>query len=162
MRTHAAAAAGISLAPLLLMSACSSSGWDGGRLTDGAVIEFRLGDSAPPPHNRSYELTITVDQVHAFVHSHGDPVAEATEALPSEVWDHLAENAGAVADIEPDVAEDCVGGHALALVISDGGEALVDLGLACEDDETARPRLWNYIQPARDVIPNWSELVAIE
>jgi hypothetical protein len=134
-------------------------------LGDEAVIEYRYGDSSvPPEYHRSYTVTVDREQIEFVVDSYGEVLHEATETTPPEVWEELAGSVSDVVGLEVDDADECAGGTSRSIEIVDGAETVVDLGFGVCGTAGARAAdaLGAYIDPALEVIPDWSEHLSVD
>ena len=102
---------------------------------DSAVVEYRFTDaSVPPEFHRSYTLTVREGEAAIVVDSYGDVLDEATATLDDAEWTALLDRAESVGDVGGEGGDDCSGGTARALRLTDAdhpeGDPALDVSVS--------------------------------
>ena len=143
----------LALALGVLLSSCGQSSNDEAlAFSDDAVITYRYGDSSvPPEYHRSYELTVTIDQVRIVVDSYGDVLADETFELDAAAWNELRDSLNDIVDLEVDETDEgCTGGTSRSVAVVDASVEIVNKSVyVCggEGEEVA-DAIDDWIQPA--------------
>lgn len=130
-----------------------------GGLPAHATVTYAFRDSSmPPPHHRSFVITVDRNAARIVVDSYGTVLADRTAPMPPGIWQQMSDT---IADLDGIVIEEpeqgCTGGTGFALSVSDGGLALE--GSACGGaNSNAEQRVADWIRPARSLFPPMDQL----
>ncbi|HEY8523946.1 MAG TPA: hypothetical protein VIL48_03215 [Acidimicrobiales bacterium] len=123
-----------------------------------AVVEYHFQDSSvPPEHHRSYTLTVEPSGARIVVDSYGDVLHDERAPVDDATWSQLIAAVEGVDGLGGGGADDCAGGTAHDLWVTDGEHGNDDPAIAAHvpvcggDGREDADRVERAVRPALDL-----------
>lgn len=107
---------------------------------DLTQIDYRFtGPSVEPKYHRSYSLIASAGEANIVVDSYGDVLYDETAPIDDETWRALVRAAASLDIPSSGDSDDCVGGGFRELLVTEGGDPILDVAVnVCGDESQAQ------------------------